>query len=225
VPYSHSELCVSRDVNGSLNPCPYVGQKTWYKSYLYVPESNSHVEKHFLDRFVRGENGEWIDVTKARRMSSHLQDAQQQAAAAKSEREAILAGEGVEETSYIDPYSGEKLVSCHGQLLPRRELLERYGASSGAKSSGNKQPFFDFDNLRFPWLFDQPDRNKQVSQHTYDWFDRQNPFIPTDQSFEILELPSMFADRVRYDRSADNSGLGMAGASDLQGQRVHYVQM
>merc|ERR1719336_852215 len=120
----------------------------------------------------------------------------------RMERAMVMSGSVVQETRYTDPYSGEHLVACRGELLPRQQLLEQYTnhySSTALREMVSETQGFDFDNLRVPWPFGRPYRNKQVSQHAYDWFDRQNPYIPTDKSFELMELPSMYVDRHHYE--------------------------
>jgi len=234
--FAWSEICATRDPNASLAPVPQTETKSWYNSYLYHPEDRSHVENQFLDRFVQGPDGEWIDVIKARRMSSHMEEKREQAMVKQMERAMIMSGSVIQQTGYVDPYSGEHLVSCRGELVPKQQLLEQFGDhfSAGAlrEMVAETQGGFDWDNLRVPWPFGRPYRNKQVSQHAYDWFDRQNPYIPTDRSCEMLELPSMFVDRHQYERSGDGAHPStrvaeyMYDHATLQPpQRVQHVQM
>lgn len=236
--FAWSEICATRDQEGaSLAPVPQTQMKSWYNSYIYQPEERSHDERQFLDRFVQGPNGEWIDVIKARRMSSFMDEKRQQAMVRQMERAMVMSGSVVQQTGYTDPYSGEHLVACRGKLLPKQQLLEQYSDhySAGALQEmvGEVQGAFDFDNLRVPWPFGRPYRNKQVSQHVYDWFDRNNPYIPTDRSCELMELPSMFVDVHHYNRSGDGAHprsrvpeyMYDHATTELPPQRVQYVQM
>ena len=62
------------------------------------------------------------------------------------------------------------------------------------------EEWFDYDNLRFAWPFGVRDRNKPVSQHTYDWFDRRNVYMPSDASCELVEMPSIYLERHELER-------------------------
>jgi len=222
----------NKDPDASLAPVPQTQMKSWYNTYLYVPEEHSHQERRFTDRYVQGADGEWIDAIKARRMSSFMVEKREQAMLHQMERAMIMSGSVMKQTGYTDPYTGEPLVACRGELLPRQQLMERYeeDAVHMLKDAGHElQAGFDFANLRVPWPFGRPYRNKQVSHHAYDWFDRQNPYIPTDASVEFMELPSMYMEKEQYDRwgaCGDPSGSGMPGyVSDRGMQRVQHVQM
>lgn len=232
--FGWGELCATQAPDHSLAPVPQVKSKTWYNSYVYMPEQTSHVERQFLDRYIQGPDGEWIDVIKARRMASYLEEKREKAMIEQMERAMVMSGSVVQETRYTDPYSGEHLVACRGELLPKQQLMEQYHAHYSAnalREMVSEAQGFDFDNLRVPWPFGRPYRNKQVSQHAYDWFDRQNPYIPSDKSFELLELPSMFVDRHHYDRwggGSVSSGYGARPqtfpATQAPAERVSYVQ-
>lgn len=231
--FAWSEACVTRDCDATLAPTPETHMKSWYNTYLYVPEERSHIERGFLDRFVQGPSGEWIDVVKARRVSTYMADKREQAMVSQMERAMITSGSAVKETGYTDPYSGERLVACRGELLPRQQLLERVDPNSAGavmrEMVEDAAGGFDFANLRVPWPFGRPYRNKMVTQHLYDWFDRQNPYIPSDQSVEILELPSAYVEREQFDRwgaaGAPAGGREYLGGPGLPQQRVQRVQM
>jgi len=227
--FGWSELCATGAPDHALAPVPQAQTKSWYNSYVYVPEERSHVERQFMDRFVQGENGEWVDVVKARRMASYLSEKREKAMIEKMERAMVMSGSVVQETRYTDPYSGEHLVACRGELLPKQQLLEQYSnhySATAIREMMSSSEGFDFDNLRVAWPFGRPYRNKQVSQHAYDWFDRQNPYIQSDKSFQLMELPSMYVDQHHYDRWGGSSV--MAAGEDqprtIAAGRVQVVQ-
>lgn len=232
--FAWAELCATQSPDHSLAPVPQVATKQWYNTYLYVPEEPSHTERQFLERFVQGPDGEWVDVVKARRMTSYLSETREKAMVERMERAMVMSGH-VHETRYTDPYSGAHLLACRGELVPRQHLEEQYHthySHDTLQQMVSEGQGFDFDNLRVPWPFGRIDRNKQVSQHAYDWFDRQNPYIPTDKSFEFLELPSMFIDKQQYEKYGSEQGLGDYAPIPWQEQprqggvsRVQYVNM
>eukprot|EP00913_Durusdinium_trenchii_P019030 g17885.t1 len=91
--------------------------------------------------------------------------AQQKQMREEMEREMVLAGmshlgsaveadghsiSGIHRTHYMDPYSGEKLIACKGQLQTREEILDQYHIRGAVLPP---EEWFDFDNLRFPWPF------------------------------------------------------------------------
>ncbi|CAK8990361.1 unnamed protein product [Durusdinium trenchii] len=209
--FAWSELCATPDPEASLAPVPQVPMKSWYNSYVYVPEPSSEA-RQYTQRFARGPNGEWVDVVKARRLLDAMDAAQQKQMREEMEREMVLAGmshlgsaveadghsiSGIHRTHYMDPYSGEKLIACKGQLQTREEILDQYHIRGAVLPP---EEWFDFDNLRFPWPFTKHDRNKPVSQHTYDWFDRRNVYIPNDRSCELVEMPSVYLERHELER-------------------------
>ncbi|CAL1157639.1 unnamed protein product, partial [Cladocopium goreaui] len=188
--FAWSELCATPDPEGSLAPVPQVPMKSWYNSYVYVPEQNMGQDRQYLTRFAKGPNGEWVDVVKARQLLDAMDAAQQRQMREEMEREMVLSGmshlgdaveadgqviSGIQRTHYVDPYSGEKLIACKGQLQTREEILSQYHIRGAVLPP---EEWFDFDNLRFPWPFAKHDPNKPVSQHTFDWFDRRNVYIP-----------------------------------------------
>lgn len=197
--FAWSELCATPGPEASLAPVPQIPMKSWYNSYVYQPEQSSHEDRQFLQRFVKGENGEWIDVVKARRLVDAMEEQRQKQMRESIEREMILSGAGTQKTHYMDPYTGEKLVACRGKLETQRALYEEYHIHQG-NVLPQDQSLFDFDNLRLAWPFAQPDRNKLVSQHTYDWFDRRNMYIPRDDSCNLVEMRSMILDEAELTR-------------------------
>lgn len=249
--FAWSELCATPSPEDSLAPVPQIPMKTWYNSYIYVPEEGQQ-DRQYLQRFTRGPNGEWIDVVKARRLVDAMEERRQQQMREYMERDMVLAGmralgsgalsagmgamqmgmsgigagwgaidagfsalegtpgsrsvgragmqagdgsdigHGVHQTLYTDAYSGERLIACKGKLQTRAEIFDEYHIRGQAVPED--EPFFDFDNLRFSWPFARPEKNKPVSQHTYDWFDRRNMYIQGDSSCEIVEMPSVYID-------------------------------
>mmetsp|Transcript_30138 Transcript_30138/g.65811 ORF Transcript_30138/g.65811 Transcript_30138/m.65811 type:complete len:502 (-) Transcript_30138:186-1691(-) len=224
--FGHSELTATQDPDFSLGPDPDVAGKSWYNTYMYVPEERRAIKEggQFSERFVQGANGEWLDVPKAKRLADHLTEHYQNAERERMEREAIrtgaawswtgggpLAGEhgghaggaGGHMAAYTDPYSGEQLVVYRGQLLPKAELLKRYNVhESEWKAMVGEFDGFDFDNFRIPWPGGEKamnaTRNKRVSGPMYEWFDRQNPYIASDAGYKMLELPSVYVDKENF---------------------------
>jgi len=199
--FAWSEICATPGPEAALAPVPQVQQKSWYNTYVYTPEQSSHEDRQFLQRYVKGPDGEWIDAVKARRLAKHLDEQHLKNMREAMERDMVASGAGTQKTHYLDPYSGEHLVACRGDLLPKAALNREYGVHTDDNVLGlDEDNFFDFDNLRIPWPFGKPDRNKAISQHTYDWFDRRNMYIPNDRSVELRELPSMYLDREEMER-------------------------
>lgn len=217
--FAHAELCCTSDPDGAaLAPTPEIPVKKWYNTYLYVPEERRAIKDggQFLERFVQGPDGEWLDVPKARRMAQHIEDARRRDMAAIAERKAIQSGvafapgglganaTGMPQngmTCYTDPYSGEQLMCYKGELMPKAEIYDRNNIHESEYQRLFDTPGgLDMDNFRVPWPFGTPHRNKKVSMHAYDWFDRQNPFIPSDKSYEMMELPSVYVDKENYNQ-------------------------
>jgi len=208
-----TEICSTPYPDNSLAPVPQVGCKSWYNSYVYVPEQRSHTERQFMDRFVQGPDGEWLDAVKARRMTDFYDDHAEEEEKQRREREEIASGKSVMATPYVDCYSGSKMVNFQGMLMPEEEMLERYKLqrsdwADNMDMLANVDGGLNWDNLRIPWPFGRPDRNKKISQHAYEWFDRRNTYIPTDRSYEFLEMPSMYVDKEMYGkwRTSDDQG-------------------
>lgn len=196
--FAWSELCATPGPEASLAPVPQIPMKSWYNSYVYLPEQNSHDDRQFLQRYVKGPNGTWVDVIKARRLVNSMEEQREKQMRQALEREMVLSGAGVQKTHYVDAYSGKKMVACRGELVTEKALYEEYHVHQG--NVLDQDEVFDFDNLRFPWPFAHRDVNKPVSQFTYDWFDRRNMYIPTDRSCEIVELSSMYVDQKELER-------------------------
>lgn len=166
----------------------------WVNHYVYVPKEVSHLENQFLDRFVPDpfREGEWIDSVMAERMCSYYEHKISLKARA-AEAEAALQAEAampLHETDLTDPYSGQKLYSKAGQLLTEDQLWRKYGLTASSL------PF----SLK-------PDRNKQVSQQVYDWFDRGNCYIQTDRDYEIRDMASIYVDGQMYDKGRTHESL------------------
>lgn len=204
--FAWSEICATPEPECSLAPVPQVQMKSWYNTYLYVPEKNSHLERQYLERFIQGENGEWIDVVKARRMANFLDEQREKEERIKRQRSEVLSGANTFKSGYTDAYTGEQLVAFHGELMPQEELWARNDIRPSLMMELREQQAegegFDFANLRVPWPFGRPDRNKMVSKHAYEWFDRRNAYIQSDRQFEMMELPSMYVDKEQYYRWA-----------------------
>lgn len=250
--FAATELCATQEPECALAPQPQIKCKKWYNTYLYRPEERSHAESQYLERFIQGPDGEWVDTVKAKRMLQHLQNHQRAQEEAKAHKEALLEaakyadkfsaadpgghgglggmggmgggtgfpGGGTSEgafagavnaggdlafrpTQYFDAYSGERLMVCQdGSLLPMQEILAQAGVEQSLGGELMKEVRgFDYDNLRVPWPFGRPYRNKKVSNHAYEWFDRQNPYIPNDKAYEFVELPSIYIDKEEYYQS------------------------
>lgn len=201
--FAWSEICATPEPEASLAPVPQVPMKQWYNTYVYVPERSTHRERQFLERYVQGPDGEWLDVVKARRMSNFYEQQRMQNLKEKMERAMIMTGSAVQKTQYTDAYSGEHLVACGGELLPKQVLYDEYNIHS--RSAQMKEMLeqtredMDFDNFRIAWPFGSPHRNKKIHPATYEWFDRRNGAISSDKSFQIIEMPSTYVDRETYD--------------------------
>jgi len=224
--FAWSELGITPDPECSLAPEAHT-QKMWYNTYLYQQEQNSHKERHFLERFVQGPNGEWLDVVKARRMTRFHDEKRQQDLKDQLERQALMSGAYMRNSSYTDAYSGEDLIECRGELASRETLLQEHGVHRSATELAklalqDARAQADWDNLRVPWPFGTAYRNKKVSQHTYDWFDRNhNPYVPTDKSVEIVELPSMYIDSVQHSKELAGEGIHHYPADEVMFAQQH----
>jgi hypothetical protein len=222
--FAWTEICGTREPECSMAPVPQVPMKSWYNTYVYIPEQRSHVERQYLERYVPGPDGEWIDVIKARRMASYMDEQRMKAAQVAEEQKAVASGEVVELTDYMDQYTGEHLVACEGKLMSKNEVYQRYNIT---KSDWGRQvdavPAFDYDNLRVPWLFGKVDRNKMVSQHAYDWFDRRNPRVVSDRSYKLMELPSYYVDEDLYQKWRAYGGNGLGGLAQDVAVRSNYI--
>lgn len=222
--FAWTELCGTNAPECSMAPVPQVPLKTWYNSYVYIPEQRSHVERHYLERFVPGPDGEWLDVVKARRMSSFLHEQRAKAEQWEEEQRHIREGDGIETTDYFDQYSGEKLLACNNRLMPKAEVYQRYDIhKSDWGKTVDSTPMFDFDNLRVPWLFGKVDRNKRVSQHAYEWFDRRNPRVVSDRSYKMMELPSYYVDEDLYNKWRPVGNSGVTGLAEDISIRSQYL--
>jgi len=203
--FAWSELCVTPDPDCDLAPSPGV-QKQWYNTYIYTPEQQSHTERQFLERFMEGPDGEWVDVVKANRMKKYYDERRERELKQQLQRQMILSGAAMKNTGYTDAYSGEPLVECGGELTTKETIIEDHGihrtaAEHARAAADDMRNDSDWDNLRMPWPFGYPYRNKVISQHTYEWFDRNhNPYVPTDKSVEMIELPTMYMDSVEYEQ-------------------------
>lgn len=221
--FANSELCATPFPESSLAPVPQVGCKTWYNAYVYVPEQRSHVNRQFMERYVPGPDGEWLDVVKSRRMVKYLDEQRAKADAWKEEQKEAREGTDVEVTDYTDAYSGERLIAIHGEMMPKLELYDRYGIH---KSDWGKYvddiSFFDFDNLRTPWPFGRFDRNKKISSHAYEWFDRRNTYITSDKSYTMLELPSYYVDEDMYWKWRQSDEPGPVSLANDMAVRAQY---
>jgi hypothetical protein len=213
--FAWSELCGTRAPDCAMAPVPQVQSKSWYNTYIYIPEQRSHVERQYLERFVPGPDGEWLDVVKARRMTNFFEEQRQEHAAMEEEQMKVKSGEVVQQTDYMDSYSGEHLVACNNQLMSKQEVYERYNITKSDWGKAVDQiPAFEYDNLRCPWPFGRVDRNKKVSQHAYDWFDRRNSRIVSDRSYKLLELPSYYVDEDLYSKWRATGHNGVLGAAE-----------
>jgi hypothetical protein len=218
--FGWAELCATPDPEASLAPSPQVAQKTWCNSYMYFPARHSHTERQFLERFVQGPNGEWLDVVKARRMAEFYEEQRLKTMKEQMERELIMSGSVTQNTHFTDAYSGERLVACGGELLPKQQLLDEFEIHDRRYEIKNQlqdaKAEFDFDNLRVPWPFGRPHRNKRISQHTYDWFDRSNPYISCDRDVEIIETASTYVDREHHERWGSGQRMYTEGPAAVQ---------
>jgi len=72
--FGWTEANVTPGPTGSLQPVPQVKEKQWYNTYVYVPERRPLLERHYLERYVPGPNGEWVDTVKAERMVEFIDE-------------------------------------------------------------------------------------------------------------------------------------------------------
>lgn len=233
--FAWSELCATPEPENSLAPTPQVTQKSWYNTYLYVPEEQSHTERQYLERFVEGPNGEWIDTLMCQRHHNFLEEKRLERLRDQMEREAMKRGHDCHITSFQDPYSGEHYVVSGGRLVLREHLrgqnhkIPHDFIPPLSELVDLKPEQFDFANLRVPWPFSEPERNKPVQQRVYDWFDRHyNPDIVHDRSFDVLELPSMYVDRYEYTMNIETVQELQRDAEAArldEPQRVSHVQL
>lgn len=225
--FAWTEICGTNVPECSMAPVPQVAEKTWYNSRIYIPEQRSHVERQYLERFVPGPNGEWLDVVKARRMTAFLEEERNKFEEMEEEQRLVKSGDAVELTDYTDAYSGDHLVACNNQLLTKQQVYERYNIQrSDWGKKVDSVPAFDFDNLRSPWPFGRVDRNKRVSQNVYDWFDRRNPQIVSDRSYRLMELPSYYVDEDLYGKWRPTARKGVLGtAEDVYTRAQHFDDM
>lgn len=222
--FAWTELCATREPECAMAPVPQVPEKTWYNTYVYVPEQRSHVERQYLERFVPGPDGEWIDVVKARRLTSFLEEQKRKADMVEEEKRLVESGDVVEMTDFVDAYNGEQLVSCNNRLMTKSEVYERYNIhKSDWGAYVDAVPKFEYDNLRIPWVFGKVDRNKKVSQHVYDWYDRRNPNVVSDRSYKLMELPSYYVDEDLYNKWRATGRNGLMGVADDMATRAKYI--
>lgn len=219
------ELCATEEPENALSPVPQVNQKMYYNSYVYVPE-RTYQHPQFLDRFLPSGDGEWIDTFKVEQMKQQILNIEAQGEEerlqAQRERE-ITSGLGVELTPYTDSITGEPLYMYNGELLTMKLLYDKYNIHPSRLQrlkTFARQPCqsccgFEFDSLRPPLRFHMPERNnKRIAQHAYDWFDRTNPRIPTDDSYKFIELPSIISDADMYGRWRENDHYALTATHD-----------
>lgn len=217
--FAPSELCATGDPEASLAPVPDIHCKQWYNTYVYVPETRSAMKEggQFLERFVQGDDGEWLDYPKAERLAEHIQYKREKYQEEKRMQEAIMSGKGWEYTGsdptgkdgYTCPYSGKRLVVHQGKIMPKAALMDQYNVhiSEFRQMVRDLVPPADFDNFRLGWPgASAPDRNKSTSQAAYDWYDRQNPFITSDRNYQFVELASSYVDAENYGKWRDVGG-------------------
>lgn len=200
--FGWTEANVTPGPTGSLQPVPQVQSKNWYNTYVYVPERRPCLERHYLERYVPGPNGEWVDTVKAERMVGFIDDKIAEHHREEEIREAVKMGYGVQRTHYVDAYDGQPLVKFSGGLWGKNDLDSQYkiDRTDWKDFKNAMQSGFDYGNLRVPWPFGKTNRNKRVMTHTYEWFDRANPHIETDRDYEVMELESAYVDKHMYSK-------------------------
>lgn len=216
--FGWTEANVTPGPTGSLQPVPQVFEKQWYNTYLYVPERRPCLERHYLERYVPGPNGEWVDTVKAERMVDFIDDKIDEHIHEEEMAERVKMGFGVQQTHYVDAYDGQHLVKFCGGLWGVKDLDQQYKVNRSAWKEQMEGALngFDYANLRIPWPFGKTNRNKRVMTHTYEWFDRENQYIETDRDYEIMELESAYVDREMYSKWRARGGDGPVDfAADL----------
>lgn len=133
------EVCATPWPDSSMTPAPQGPMKMWYNSYVYVPENRSHLERQYLDRFIPGPNGDWLDSVKAKQMTEFFEEKQFEDIRKDEEKAMInaavsgssLFGFGSEPedsmlqaTQYTDAYTGKPLHWFRGRLVYKEELEE-----------------------------------------------------------------------------------------------------
>lgn len=208
--FAWTEANVTPGPTGSLQPVPFVQQKEWYNTYIYVPEQRPCLERHYMERFIQGPNGEWIDTVRAQRMVQYIDNKIKEEEEEKHMQYLVENGIGIEKTHYTDSYDGQRLVTMQGQLWGEQDLERKYkpNRSDWKDVVDDAQDGFDFANLRIPWPFGRPNRNKKINTHTYEWFDRRNMHIESDRSYDILELDSAYVDAEMYSKWRAKGGDG-----------------
>lgn len=231
--FGWGEMAVTSLTRGaSLAPDPEVDMKMWYNSYVYVPEQRSHLENQFLERFVPDpeREGEWLDAVKAQRMVEHFYNVQREHQQHEHEKELVRGGEAMFGNSttlggdpslrghWADAYSGEQLFVAPSSFVTEKEAREKYGAlrSEWKDAVDTATSGFDFANLRVPWPFGKPIRNKKVSSNLYEWYDRRNMYITSDRTYQTMELPSVYVDKENYQKWRTGGGeSGLDYAADV----------
>lgn len=227
-----TEANVTPGACGSLQPLPYGPDKMWYNTYVYVnAEDKSVVPREYLERYYEkprtreeehdlrmqyGHNIPYHNQTyiDAWRKQTHIQFLRNKAikeAADKAERDAIVSGEAVTDTVYNDCYSGQHLVAVAGHLVEQNDLDTRFKIEHTWKDSLNAFiKGWDYDNLRTPWPFSPPQRNKQINAPAYNYFDRDHkahPYIQRDDDYNFVELENSYADPAIFDLSKRKASL------------------
>jgi len=211
---------------GSLQPLPYGPEKMWYNTYVYVQAAEKmSAPVEFQERFYEAprskreehelrmkyghnvpyHNQVFVDAWRKQRHEAFLEMKARKDLEDKLIRDSIISGEAITDTSYNDAYSGQHLVSVAGHLVERDDIDTAFKIEHTWKDSLNAWIHgWDYDNIRTPWPFSPPQRNKQVSQSAYNYFDRDqyaNPYIKRDEDFEFVELENSYADPAMLDSS------------------------
>merc|ERR1719326_2122808 len=222
---------------GSLSPDLGVNQKTWYNTWVYTPQELNgggapvqFQQRHYAaqppprrnpytGRMEQAGLGPYdvkgfptyIDTWKAQRRLAYIDEKLRKEEEKRLEEYYLELGYGVEETHYTDAYTGRRLISVGGQLADKDHFEHRAGQMHRSDWKDFKEHVLqgtDYANLRIPPPFEQPNRNKRISQHTYEWFDRQNPYIQSDAEYEIAEFESSYVDPVMWSKWRNRGGDG-----------------
>lgn len=179
--------------------------KQWYNTWLYVPEKpkGGVIQNQFMDRYVMGPGGTWIDTWRAQDRSRFLESKVQEETKRWEYDESIRNCEAVDwEPHLYDAYSGANLVSVHGQMVPADDIRRTYKVKRSEWSDAYDMVFKEnpYDMFRFmtPAFMDKRHPNKRIDQYAYDYFDRRNPNIKRDEDYEFIETAGSFVDAERH---------------------------
>mmetsp|Transcript_27543 Transcript_27543/g.69441 ORF Transcript_27543/g.69441 Transcript_27543/m.69441 type:complete len:283 (+) Transcript_27543:110-958(+) len=192
VPFLRTEETTKPGANQTLGPSSrHVGSKLYQNEWVFcIPESPRRFDGA-LERAV-DRDGATVYIDAARRdlkvklAAAKIEDARRDLA--QREQDAAPAEDGTQASRphHFDSYSGAKLVQRSGKLVSPEEHSYSWDSVW--------DDFFDFDNFRFKWPYENHDRNKMLHQDVYDWYDRANPYLERDEDVRITETASAYVE-------------------------------